>query len=52
MDDGEAWFILEELFEEDECEHNNLEKLNPNFFLCKDCGKKITSGDGINPKKP
>lgn len=48
MDDGEAWFILEELFEEDECEHPNLERLNSNYFICKDCGKKIKSGVGIN----
>ncbi len=52
MGDGEAWFILEEFFEEDEeedeCEHRNLDRLNSNYFICKDCGKKIKSENGIN----
>ena len=48
MGDGEAWFILEEFFADDECEHLNLDRLNSNYFICKDCGKKIKSLDGIN----
>jgi hypothetical protein len=43
MDDGEAWFILEELFEEDDCKHPILDRINPNYSVCKDCGKKIKS---------